>query len=242
MSINPYSIILIFLAFLAGLFKEIIIISIIIIIHELGHFIALYLYKWNVTEITIYPFGGITKLDDKIDKPLNEELIITIMGPLFQELLFILVIILYKYNIIDKYIFNIFSNYNYTILMFNLLPIMPLDGAKIINTLLNKILNFRLSYNINIIISILFLSLFIFIFKNDTSYYLIIVFLIYQIYFYYKNKYLVFNRFILEKRLKKSNYIKHKKINTIKKMYRNKRNLIKNNGSYITEYRYINKK
>ena len=240
--INSYSIILVFLAFLAGLFKEIIIVSIIIIIHEFGHYLALYLYDRNIIKINIYPFGGIIKTNDKIDNPLNEELIITIMGPIFQELLFVLVIILYKYNIINKNIYEIFSGYNFTILIFNLLPIMPLDGSKILNIFLNKFLNFRLSYNINIFISIVFLSLFIIIFKNDTSYYLIIVFLIYQIYFYYKNKYLIFNKFILEKKLKKSSYIKYKKINNIKKMYRNKRKLIKENGSYITEYKYINKK
>ena len=57
-----------------------------------------------------------------------------------------------------------------------------------------------------------------------------------------KNRYYIYNRFILEKKLKKSSYIKFKKVDNIKKMYRNKRNLIKDDYGYITEYRYINKK
>ena len=240
--INIYSIILIFLSLLGGLFKEIGIVSIIIIIHEFGHFIALKYYNWNVTKIDLYPFGGITHLDENIDKPLDEEFIITIMGPLFQEILFIIIYLCYKFHIIDDNIFNIFYNYNITILIFNLLPILPLDGSKIINIFLNKIFNFRLSYNINLYISILFLFIFVLIFKNDTSYYIIVIFLIYQIINYIKNKYFIFNRFILEKKLRKSNYIKYKKIDNYKKMYRNKRNLIKDNNSYITEYKYINKK
>ena len=240
--INIYSIILIFLSLLGGLFKEISIVSIIIIIHEFGHFIAFKHYNWNVTKIELYPFGGITHLDEKIDKPLDEEFIITIMGPLFQEILFITIYIFYECSLIDENIFTIFNNYNITILIFNLLPILPLDGSKLINIFLNKIFNFRLSYNLNVYISILFLFIFILIFKNDTSYYMIIVFLIYQIIHYLKNKYIVFNRFILEKKLRKSNYIKYKKIDTYKKMYRNKRNLIKENGSYITEYKFVNKK
>ncbi|MBQ9024483.1 MAG: hypothetical protein IJ105_04600 [Bacilli bacterium] len=240
--INTYTIILIFLAFLAGLFKEIIIISIIIIIHEFGHFYALNKYSWNVKRIDIFPFGGITKTDDKIDKPLKEELIISIMGPLFQEILFIIILIFYKYNIMDTYFYKLFKDYNITMLFFNLMPIIPLDGSKILNILLNKIFNFRISYILNIIISIIFLIVFAIIFKSDSSYYLIIVFLIYQILYSYKNRYIVYNRFILEKRLKKSNYIKYKKVNNVKKMYRNKRNLIKKDGSYITEYKYINKK
>lgn len=196
-------------------------------------------YNWNVKKVTIYPFGGITILDDDIDKPLKEEFIITLSGPLMQELLFILIVMLYKYNIIDEYVYTIFKNYNFTILIFNLLPIYPLDGSKLINVLINKIFNFRLSYFINIIISIIFLSLFFIIFKNDSSYYLIIVFLIYQIIYYYKNRYIIFNRFILEKTLKKNEYFEYKKINNIKKMYRNKKHLFKKDNRYITEKEYI---
>ena len=202
----------------------------------------LYKYKWNINKIVIYPFGGITHIDDKIDKPLNEELIITLMGPIFQEILFLLIILLYKNNIINSYIYNIFNDYNKSILLFNLLPILPLDGSKIFNIILNKFLNFRLSYKINIFISIIFLFAFMYMFRNDSSYYIIIVFLIYEILYYYKNRYIIYNRFILEKKLKKSKYIKHKKIDSVKKMYRNKRNLIKDNGTYITEYMYTNKK
>lgn len=241
LNISTYTVFLIFLAFLAGLFKEIGIISVIIIIHEFGHFIMLSKYNWKVIEINIYPFGGVTKLDEKIDKPLKEELLVSLMGPIFQELLFLFIFVLYKNNFLNTYIYNVFKDYNITILIFNLLPIIPLDGSKILNIILNKIFNFRLSYILNIIISILFLSLFIYVFKNDSSYYLLIVFLIYQILYYYKNRYIIYNRFILEKKLNKSKYIKYKKVNNIKKMYRNKRNLIKDDY-YKTEYNYINKK
>ncbi len=238
-SISPYTIILIFLAFLAGLFKEIIVITIIIIFHEFGHFICLYKYKWNIKKIIIYPFGGITNIDDEIDKPLNEEFLITLFGPLFQEILFIIIFCLYLFHVIDEYIFILFKNYNFTILIFNLLPILPLDGSKLLNVFINKIFNFRLSYFLNIIISSISLLMFFTIFKNDTSYYIIIVFLLYQIIYYYKNRYIIFNRFILEKRLRNNKYIKYKKINNVKRMYRNKRHLFKTKDRYITEKEYI---
>lgn len=242
LNISTYTIILIFISFLAGLFKEVIVISIILIIHEFGHFLALYLYKWNIKKIIIYPFGGIIILDEKIDKSLKEEFIITIMGPIFQEILYILIVILYKYNYIDNYYFKLFSEYNLSILIFNLLPIIPLDGSKLFNVILNKFLNFRLSYNINISISFIFLILFFIIFRNDSSYYIIIFYLIGQLIYYFKNRYIIFNKFILEKKLRKSEYIKYKKVKNIKDMHRNKRNLINDNGTYITEYRYTNKK
>ena len=72
-NISVYSIIIIFLSLISGLFKEFIVISMIILFHEFGHFIFLYKYKWNIKEIKIYPFGGVCTLDEKIDKPLKEE-------------------------------------------------------------------------------------------------------------------------------------------------------------------------
>lgn len=239
LNISIYSIILVFLALLAGLFKEIVIISIILIIHEFGHYYYINKYNWNIKRINIYPFGGVCTLDDDIDKPLNEEFIVTISGPIFQEILFVFIILLHKKGYLDEYIYSLFKNYNFTILLFNLLPIIPLDGFKILNVFINKVFNFRLSYMINIFISIIFLNLFFIIFKSDSSYYLIITFLIYQIIYYYKNRYIIFNRFILERSLKRKEFKDYKKVNSIKKMYRNKRHFFKVNNSYITENKYM---
>ncbi len=241
LKINNYTLILIFLSLITGLFKEITVIFLLITIHEFGHYIFMYLYKWNVKKINIYPFGGITILDDIIDKPLKEEFIITIMGPIFQQILFIIIYILYKNYIINDYMFELFKNYNFSILIFNLLPIIPLDGYKIFNIINNNFFNFRFSYNINIIISIITLLLFILIYKIDTSYYVIIIFLIFQIIYSIKNKKIIYNRFILEKRLYKNNYKTYKKIKNIKNLYRNKKHLIKYNGNYISESTYLKK-
>ena len=101
-NISVYSIIIIFLSLISGLFKEFIVISIIILFHEFGHFIFLYKYKWNIKEIKIYPFGGVCTLDEKIDKPLKEEFIISIMGLIFQELLFLIVFILSSLNFLQE--------------------------------------------------------------------------------------------------------------------------------------------
>lgn len=239
LNISVYSIILVFLALIAGLFKEIIVISIILVIHEFGHYYFINKFNWNINKINIYPFGGVCILDDDIDKPLNEEFLVTIFGPLTQELLFIVIIFLYKNSIIDEYLYTLFKDYNITILLFNLLPIIPLDGSKILNVIINKFCNFRISYMLNIFISIVFLSIFFILFKKDSSYYLIISFLIYQIIYYYKNRHIIFNRFILERSLRKHDFKNYKKINNIKKMHRNKRHFIKINNSYITENKYM---
>lgn len=241
LKINNYTLILLFLSLITGLFKEIIVIFTIIIIHEFGHYIMMEKYKFNVKEIVIYPFGGITKLDDIIDKPLKEEFLVTIMGPLFQEILYIIILILYRQNNISEYIYLLYKNYNYSILLFNLLPIIPLDGSKIINIFLNKIFNFKISYLSNIIISILSLILFLVISNIDSSYYVIVIFLIFQIIYSIKNKNIIYNRFLLEKRLYKNEYHKYKKIRKLDNMFRNKKHLIKDKNMYILENKYLKK-
>lgn len=238
--LNKYTYLLLFISLITGLFKEISIIFIILFFHELGHIFIAFLFNWKIKQIIFYPFGGLTIFDEIIDKPLYEEFIITIMGPIFQIIFFIIINILYKKYLITEYVFNIFLNYHYNILLFNLLPILPLDGAKLFNIIFNKLFNFRKSYSFSIYLSILILIFFI-ILHFKSSYIILISFLITEAINAYKNKNYIFNKFILEKKLYNNNYKKYKKINNYKKMYRNKKNIIKNNNIYLSEKSYLKK-
>ena len=71
------------------MFKEFFMVFSLIIIHELGHLTMAVYYKWNLDKISIYPFGGCVKFNEKINKPIKEEFIILISGPLMQIFFFI---------------------------------------------------------------------------------------------------------------------------------------------------------
>ena len=240
-NISKYTYIIILLCLITGLIKELSIIIILILFHEFGHYFISYIFKWNIKRINIYPFGGLINYGDKIDKPLLEELLITIGGPLNQWIIFIIIYILYKNYYITDYYYNNFYNYHISMFIFNLLPIIPLDGSKLLNVILNKLFNFRLSYNLLLIISSLFIVIFAFMFSNNYSYFIVISFLIYELINYFKNKKYIFNRFILEKYLYRNNYKKYNRINNINNMKRNKKHLIKYKNIYITEKEYIKK-
>ena len=237
--INKYTYIIILIGLMSGLIKEISSISILLITHEFGHFITSKLFKWKIKKIIFYPFGGMIIFDDSIDKPLLEEFIITLMGPLFQLITCYVFYILNQKYIITNYYFELIKNYNFGILIFNILPIVPLDGSKILNILFNKFLSFRKSYIFSIYTSVIILLIFILKIKNDPSYYILIMFLTYQIILNIKNKNYIFNKFILEKKLYNNNYKKYKKIKSIKNMYRNKKHLIYINNMYVTEKHYL---
>ena len=61
-----------------------------IIIHEFGHFITAYFFNWKIDKIYIYPLGGITRFNDIINKPFIEQFLVLLMGPVFQNIGFVL--------------------------------------------------------------------------------------------------------------------------------------------------------
>lgn len=223
--IHPLSYLIALIFFLMGYFNNYITFMIIIFIHELGHIISGILFKWKIDKIVILPFGCLTKFNVIINKPIKEEFIISIMGIIFQ--------ILFSYKINELY--------NIIIIIFNLLPIYPLDGSKILNLCLNKVSNFKLSYLITIYISFILIIILIIsiIIKKDIILLIIIIPLIINIYKEYKNRYIIINKFYLERYLYKFKFKKKKIINNINKMKRDYIHIIKNNNKYIMEEEFL---
>ena len=233
-----YTYILIALGFvLTGYFHNLIIFTSIIIIHELGHYTIAKLNKLNVEKTIIYPYGGIVKMNNPINTPIKKELSVAISGIIFQIIYFIIITIMYKQGIIRDYIYNLFTIYNKSILMFNILPIHPLDGSNILNLLLSNILPFNISNKLNIIISIITLIILISINYYELNYttFLILGVILDNIIKYYKQLKYIFNKFLLERYIYKITYKKTKKINKINHMYKEKYHILRENNTYITE-------
>ena len=211
---------------LTGSFRNIIILTSIILIHELGHYLASIITNIKVDKIIIYPYGGLTRINDKINISINRELLVSISGIIFQSIYYYIII---NMNIFRTSTIELFNLYHYSILYFNILPIYPLDGSKIIDLLLSKIIPYRISNIITIIISIIMIiiisSINIFITYNYT--YIIILFILsYDIYKFIRELDYLYNRFLLERYLYN---IKYKKISIIK----NKNNMFKNRSHII---------
>lgn len=216
-----------FICFLTGFFKHFIIFTSIIIIHELGHIIAALLFKWHIKKIILLPFGGITIFDEKLDKSLFEEFMIAIMGPLFQIIFYLL----FK----DDYIFNL---YNRIILIFNLIPITPLDGSKIVNILLNRFISYKRSHIITLLISVIFIFL-ILINKLSLITFLVLAFILKEtILEFIKHKYYV-NKFLLEKYLYNRVYKRKKIIKNVYNMKKQTNHIINYNNNYYFEYDFL---
>jgi len=227
---------------LTGYYMNLIVFTTLIIAHELGHYIVAKLQHLNVKNITIYPYGGLTKLEELINQDINKELKVAIAGMIFQTIFYILIIYLYKHNFIREYTYDLYTSYHKELIMFNILPIYPLDGSKIISHLLEKIIPYNLVNKITIFISILTIIILLSfnIYQNNYSYILIISILLEHIYKFYKNLNYLYYRFLLERYLYKIKYNQNKIITNPKKMYKNKTHLIKKIMKYQKESDFLN--
>ena len=111
-------------------------------LHELGHLIAGVLLKMKAKKISIMPAGfsiefALTE-NDYNKKILNsnileiKKIIVAIAGPMVNLLIIIITSILCeKSKLINNIIYS-----NFIILIFNLLPIYPLDGGRILNSVI----------------------------------------------------------------------------------------------------------
>lgn len=227
-----------FLASITGLFYEFIIFTTIIIIHEIGHVLAGIYFHLDIKKIVILPFGGLTIFEMPINTKLYQEFIVAIMGPLFQIIFWF---VFYKIN----YYNSLFNYYNLFLLIFNLLPISPLDGSKIFNIVMNKITSFKRSYFITIYISIITIILFIYVIllkKYNLSLIIIILFLIKQVIKEYYNYPFIFNKFLLERYKKQLFFHKTKIIKNISDMKKDYRHLFYEKNKYITEKEILRKR
>ncbi len=199
--------ILILLALLSGYIKNTFIILIIVLIHELGHVFFFYIYKIEIVSIVIYPFGGVSSVNKKIHERIYKDILISMGGIIFQGLLIIIVFLLYKNNLIMGSTYKMYLSYNVSIIIFNMIPLIPLDGSKLVLALLSKYFSYRISYIMMIIFS--FISLICFIFYNmiyKLNDIVIYIFLILNIFRCIKDFKYVRNKFYLERILYNNYY------------------------------------
>jgi Zn-dependent protease len=119
-----------------------------VIMHEYGHCLMARRLGENVIDITIYPLGGIARMESAKYSPKNE-ILITAAGPLVNLALAFLfaiaTIVTFMINqdaIAAIVSFFVFMMMNLILFIFNLLPIFPMDGGR----LLRACLAYRMGY------------------------------------------------------------------------------------------------
>ena len=104
-----------------------------LVIHEYGHIRAMQYFKMPTKGIYLIPFvGGLALSDGKINTRW-QDVVISIMGPTFGMLLSLVALVVYW--ITDLPFFAALASLNALLNLFNLLPILPLDGGHILKSI-----------------------------------------------------------------------------------------------------------
>lgn len=134
-SLHPLFILVMLASLLTGHFIELLTLFAIVLIHELGHAAAARHFGWKVLEVKLLPFGGVAVTDDSGSASIREEIIVILAGPLQNLLMMGTAWILYLFGWWDESWTRYFIEANAMIALFNALPVLPLDGGRLLQAL-----------------------------------------------------------------------------------------------------------
>ncbi len=104
-----------------------------VLIHELAHSFVARAYGLKTKSITLYFFGGIATLERE-PHTATSDLFVSVAGPV-ASLVLALIFFVFSVSPLDRYL----REMNLLIGVFNLIPVMPLDGGRILRGLVWKI-------------------------------------------------------------------------------------------------------
>ncbi|MFN5325070.1 MAG: site-2 protease family protein [Bacteroidota bacterium] len=118
-----------------------------VLLHEFGHAMAARRYGIKTQDITLYPIGGVARLERIPEKPVHE-LVVSIAGPLVNVAIVILLIPVWLQQdamkgfvessgvITPSNFLPALAFLNIWLALFNLIPAFPMDGGRILRALL----------------------------------------------------------------------------------------------------------
>ena len=218
-SIVPFLIIIL----LTGNYKLFFTYFLITFIHELGHVLIAILYGVKIEKIKFNVFGFSAQIDDYTYLKIYKQVLILLAGPLTYFISKVLIDYFYASEIISLLTYHKALLTNKYILLFNILPIFPLDGGRLVKIFLDKVFTFKVSRIFSIVLSFVFIILFV-IYTKDHKQYLMYLFVVMN---------LLLNIIFIEKEWKDFLFKRLYFVNKYKDKVHNKKDLYVYKNNYV---------
>ena len=115
-------------------------------LHELGHAVAAMLYGIRTRDITLYPIGGVARLENMPERPWPE-IVVALAGPAVNVGIAALIVVMMVLDGVspalphgDSPVVSLWTQLlfaNVILVLFNLIPAFPMDGGRVLRAALS---------------------------------------------------------------------------------------------------------
>lgn len=152
--LHPLFVFVALLSVLTGYVAELLVLFGIVLIHELGHLSAASGFGWRVLRVQLLPFGGVLEVEQPGIVPTWQEIAVALAGPAQNGFMIAVAFALEWAGIWSGPWTAYFVQANLMIGLFNLLPALPLDGGKIMQSVMSLMLPYYRCLTLSVWISL----------------------------------------------------------------------------------------
>ncbi|MDD3049366.1 MAG: site-2 protease family protein [Bacilli bacterium] len=218
--------------------KVMIFIFLLLTLHESMHIICAHFLGYQTIEVCVYPFGLSARIKDFEYKNSIYEIVVTLSGLSVHIIMYFILKWISQQALISINFMEYLNMINIQILCFNLIPLYPLDGGRIIRNVLELLFVYKKAKRISLFLSLLLLLYYIYIgLLKSLSGMIICTFFICQLlWFFYQFKYTTME-FYLYRYLHGS--FGKVKMHKQQDIYKNKTNIIIEDGKIKSEHEFL---
>jgi stage IV sporulation protein FB len=160
--VHPLFLLLAGAAIVTGMWRDTLVLFLLVLLHELGHAAIANHLGYEVEEVSLLPFGGVAKLSlGSLGFVPAHEALIAVAGPLVNLALAVLAWCLYIVGLWSEAFYHSVVQLNLWIVVFNLLPGLPLDGGRVLRAARSRVVGYeeatREAYRVALWISVVLL-------------------------------------------------------------------------------------
>lgn len=150
--VHPLMLMMPLTALLMGMHAEIAALMLALCMHELSHLLGAKLMHVRVEQVRLMPFGGAAHIGNPYALSAMQLLITSLAGPLANLLGLILAAALTHWNVLSSSFALSMISANLILMLFNLVPALPLDGGRMLYALLFPVIGRERAVEIGILL------------------------------------------------------------------------------------------